>query len=72
MRYEDSVDEAIWIERTVNNLTYREIQEKIGVSYYRIKKVINERSQGKNKNRSRKRSKKERKDRKNKKSNMDA
>lgn len=60
MRYEDSIDEAIWIERTVNNLTYREIQEKIGVSYYRIKKVINERSQGKNKTRGRKRNEKKR------------
>lgn len=44
MKYQDSIDEVIWIERMQNNLTYREIQEKLGVSYYRIKKVINERS----------------------------
>lgn len=65
MKYEDSVDEAIWIERMENNLTYSEIQKKIGVSYYRIKKVINERLQGKNNKR------RKGKKRKGKKSNMD-
>ena len=47
VKYEDSVVEAIWIERMVNNKTYKEIQEKIGVSYYRIKKVIDGRLQNK-------------------------
>lgn len=60
MKYEDSIDEVIWIERIENSKTYREIQEKLGVSYYRIKKVINERSQGKNKTRGRKRNEKKR------------
>lgn len=71
MKYQDSIDEAIWIERTKFNKTYKEIAEKLQVSMYRVKKVINERSQNGNKNRNRKRNKKERKDRKNKKSNMD-
>ena len=43
MRYKDSIDEAIWIERTVNNMAYREIAEKLGVSIYKVKKVIHER-----------------------------
>jgi transposase len=46
MRYEDSVDEVIWIERTKNNLTYREIAEKLEISMYRVKKVVRERSEG--------------------------
>lgn len=46
MRYKESVNEAIWIERTVNNLTYQEIADKLGVTMYKVKKVIYDR-QGK-------------------------
>jgi DNA-directed RNA polymerase specialized sigma24 family protein len=39
-----AIEEAIWIERTVNNLTYKEIADKLDVTIYRVKKVIYERS----------------------------
>lgn len=44
MNYKESVKEAIWIERTKNSLTYKEIADKLGVSMYMVKKVIYERS----------------------------
>jgi len=59
MRYKDSVEEVIWIERTTNNLTYKEIADKLNISMYKVKKVIYERSHGRKPKR------------KNKKSNMD-
>lgn len=42
MRYKDSVKEAIWIERTKNNLTYKEIADKLQITIYQVKKVITE------------------------------
>lgn len=62
MRYKDSVEEVIWIERMENNKTYKEIADKLDITIYKVKKVINERLEGK-----RQRKKK----RRNKKSNMD-
>ena len=44
MRYKESVEEAIWIERTKFNRTYKEIADKLGITIYQVKKVIYERS----------------------------
>ena len=43
MRYKDSVEEMIWIERMVNSKTYKEIADKLGLTVYKVKKVIDER-----------------------------
>jgi DNA-directed RNA polymerase specialized sigma24 family protein len=43
-KMKQAIEEAIWIERTVNNLTYKEIADKLDVTIYRVKKVIYERS----------------------------
>ena len=39
MRYKDSIDSVILIERE-NGLTYKEIAEKLDISIYKIKKVV--------------------------------
>ena len=46
MKYQDSIDEVIWIERTKFNKTYKEIADKLDITIYRVKKVLNERSSG--------------------------
>ena len=39
MRYKDSIDSVILIERE-NGLTYKEIAEKLDISIYKVKKVV--------------------------------
>jgi DNA-binding CsgD family transcriptional regulator len=39
MRYKDSINEVILIERE-NGLTYKEIAEKLDISIYKVKKVV--------------------------------
>lgn len=57
MKYQDSIDEAIRIERFKNNKTYKEIADKLQISIYRVTKVI--------KNEPKRRGQKRRKNRKN-------
>ena len=39
MRYKDSINEVILIERE-QGLTYKEIAEKLDISIYKVKKVV--------------------------------
>ena len=43
MKYKESVKEVVWIERMINGKSYKEISQKLGISIYFIKKIINER-----------------------------
>lgn len=47
MRYKDSVEEIIVIERIENNLTYKEIADKLNITIEEVKKVLHDKQKGK-------------------------
>lgn len=44
MKKKEALEEVIWIERTKNSLTYREIAEKLDITIYKVKKVLHART----------------------------